>query len=65
VIDGELDQLLAARRATELLREARRARLAAAARPRRSIRFRLGSITVLIEHQPRLREVGLSGSPPA
>ena len=49
MIDGELDQVLAARRAAELLGEAERSRLAAAARPRRSIRFRLGSITVLIE----------------
>jgi hypothetical protein len=51
-MNGELDQILATRRAAEFLRAAERNRLAAAARSRRSIRFRLGSITVLIEHQP-------------
>jgi hypothetical protein len=65
MIDGELDQILAVRRAAELLREAERCRLAATARSRRSIRFRLGSITILIEHQPRRPSVSLPGSPPA
>ncbi|TMC06400.1 MAG: hypothetical protein E6J41_18845 [Chloroflexi bacterium] len=65
MINGDLDQILAARKAAEWLRDAERGRLAAAARPRRSIRFRLGSITVLIEHQPHRPSVSLPGSPPA
>lgn len=62
MINGELDRILAARRAAELLREAERSRLAAAARSRRSILLRLGSITILIEHQPRRPSVSLPGS---
>jgi hypothetical protein len=42
---------LAAARQAELRRAAERNALAAAARPRRSIRLRLGSITVLIERE--------------
>jgi beta-galactosidase beta subunit len=63
VINGEQDAMLAARRAAELMREAERSRLAAEARPRRSIRLRLGSITVLIEHQPHRPNVSLPESP--
>jgi hypothetical protein len=63
VINGEQDQILAAQRSAELQREAERSRLAAAARPRRSIRLRLGSITVLIEHQPRRPAVSLPDRP--
>jgi hypothetical protein len=65
VINGEQDEILAAGRAAELMREAERSRLAAEARRRRSIRLRLGSITVLIEHQPYRPNVSLPESPRA
>lgn len=50
-MNTELLEVLVAERRAELLRAAERSALAAAARPTRSIRLRLGSITVLIERE--------------
>jgi hypothetical protein len=50
-MNSELLVVLAAERQAELRRAAERHALAVAARPRRSICLRLGSITVLIERE--------------
>jgi len=61
MMNSELLAILAAERQAELRRAAERAHLAAAARPHRSIRLRLGSITVSIEREaPRIAPRSLS-----
>jgi hypothetical protein len=54
-MDPELLQILARERQAELLRTAEHRRLAAAVRPKRSIRMRLGAVTLHIEVDPDYR----------